>query len=303
MLTLENIASNYFETYLELEITPQEGESFQQSTTCWLCEQALRENSLGDDKVRDHDHLTGKYRGAAHNKCNLNCKQKSSSFVPIFFHIFSGYDCRLIFEEFLTQAYKLRYEPNVIPKSMENYVSVQVGCLRFLDSYRFLNSSLDKLIKSMQSGANNVPIMTLEGMSDEFFKKKLAYPYEYFTHNNFQEPLNLSPEDFWSTLKQTTPPDEEVNRTQEIIKKFNVKNGHELTELYLKMNVLQLAEVFENFVEKATLEYSINPFYSYSLPGYTWKAGLKLTNIKLDFIKIKTYYYYLKIIFVEEFQV
>ena len=271
MLTLENIASNYFETNLELETTPQEEESFQQSTICWLCEQALRENPLGDDKVRDHDHLTGKYRGAAHNKCNPNCKQKSSSFVPTFFHNFSGYDCHLIFDELLTQAYKLRYEPNIIPKSMENCVSVQVGCLRFLDSYRFLNSSLDKLMKSMQSGANSFPIMTLEGMSDELFKKKLAYPYEYFTHNNFQEPLNLSPEDFWSTLKQTTPPDEEINRTQESIKKFNVKIGQELTELYLKMDVLHLAEVIENFVEKATLEYSINPLYSYSLPGYTWK--------------------------------
>ena len=129
--------------------------------------------------------------------------------------------------------------------------------------------------------------MTLEGMSDELFKKKLAYPHEYFTHNNFQEPLNLSPEDFWSTLKQTTPPDEEINRTQEITKKFNVKNGQELTELYLKRDVLQLAEVFENFVETATLEYSINPLYSYSLPGYTWKAGVKLTNIKLVFIKDK----------------
>ena len=134
MLNLENIASNYFETNLELEITPQEEESFQQSTICWLCEQALRENPLGDDKVRDHDHLTGKYRGAAHNKCNLNCKQKSSSFVPIFFHNFSGYDCNLIFEELLTQAYKMRYEPNIIPNSMQNYVSVQVVCLRFLDS-------------------------------------------------------------------------------------------------------------------------------------------------------------------------
>ena len=53
------------------------------------------------------------------------------------------------------------------------------------------------------------------------------------------------------------------------------------------MDVLQFADVFENFVEKATLEYGINPLYSYSLPGYTWKAGLKLTNIKLDFIKNK----------------
>ena len=57
--------------------------------------------------------------------------------------------------------------------------------------------------------------------------------------------------------------------------------------LYLKMDVLQLVDVFENFVEKATLEYSINPLYSYYLCGFTWKAGLKLTNFRLDFIKDK----------------
>ena len=48
-----------------------------------------------------------------------------------------------------------------------------------------------------------------------------------------------------------------------------------------------MADVFENFVEKSTLEYSINSLYSYSLPGYTWKAGLKITKIKLDFKKDK----------------
>ena len=53
------------------------------------------------------------------------------------------------------------------------------------------------------------------------------------------------------------------------------------------MDVLQLTDVFENFVEKATLEYSINPLYSYSLHSYTWKAGLIFTNIKLNFIKDK----------------
>ena len=69
MLTLENIASNYFETNLPLEITPEEHQSFQQSKVCWLCERKLD----GEDNVRDLDHLTGNYRGAAHNKSNLNC--------------------------------------------------------------------------------------------------------------------------------------------------------------------------------------------------------------------------------------
>ena len=89
-MTLENIASNYFETNLELEITPQEEESFQQTKVCWLCVQALRENPLGDtkgvlhDKVRDHDQLTGKYRGTSHNRCNLNCKKVKFACSHIF---------------------------------------------------------------------------------------------------------------------------------------------------------------------------------------------------------------------------
>ena len=79
MLTLEKIASEYFETNIPLEMTPEEEESFQQSTICWLCE-----NPLGEDTVRDHNHLTGKYRGAAHNRCNLNCKKSQVRLFPYF---------------------------------------------------------------------------------------------------------------------------------------------------------------------------------------------------------------------------
>ena len=84
---------------------------------------------------------------------------------------------------------------------------------------------------------------------------------------NSQEPLNLTKEDFCSTLKQEIPQNEETNRTQEIIKKFNMKNGQKLTMLYLKKGVLHLADVFENFVQTSTEEYGINPLYSYSAPG------------------------------------
>ena len=166
---------------------------------------------------------------------------------------------------------------------MENYVSVQRGCLRFLDSYRFLSSSLDKLVKSL----DNLPVMDENGFIDKLFKKKLAYPYEYLNLDNFREPLNLTKEEYWSTLTQSYPSDDDIKRTQELIDKNKIKNGRELTMLYLKMDVLQLADVFENFVESSTRVYKINPLYSYSLPDYTWKAGLKLTNIKLDFIKDK----------------
>ena len=169
MLIIENFASNYFETNLELQTTPREEEQFQQSTIRWLCEQLLTEGKVGD-----HDHLTGNYREATHSKCNINEKQKQKSFIPIFFHNSSGYDCHLIFDQLSTQAFKMGYDPEVIPKSMEN-VSVPVGCLRFLDSYRFLGGSLDKFVKSISS----FPIMDSNNFKDEVLKKKLAYPYRY----------------------------------------------------------------------------------------------------------------------------
>ena len=80
------------------------------------------------------------------------------------------------------------YEPKIFPKSRETYVSVQVGCLRFLDSYRFLSTTLDKFVKSIDS----FPVMQENGLDDELFKQKLAQLYEYLTHSSFQDLLNLT---------------------------------------------------------------------------------------------------------------
>ena len=159
-MTLEKIASEYFKTNIPLQITPEEEVKTQQSEVWWLCEASFAEceepfsqdtegashteSASHTDKDRDHDHLTGHYRGAAHSTCNINETPKQSSFNSRFFHNFSGYDCHLIIEPLLTQACKMGYEPKRIPMSMENYVSVRVGCLRFSDSFRFLPSSLDK---------------------------------------------------------------------------------------------------------------------------------------------------------------
>ena len=115
--------------------------------------------------------------------------------------------------------------------------------------------------------------------------------------------LLLVEEDYWSTLKQSYPCDEDIKRTQQLIDKYNITTPQHFTMLYLKMDVLQLTDVVENFVQTSTGEYGINPLYSFSAPGYTLKAGLKLTNIKLDFIKDKELLLLLEINIRGEFQV
>ena len=105
----------------------------------------------------------------------------------------------------------------------------------------------------------------------------MAYPYECFNSiEDYQKPVNnLKKEDFFSKLKNGYPDDEELKRTMEIIKLFNIKNGEELTQLSLKSDVVLLACVFEKFIKISVNEYGINPLYCVSLPGYTWQCGLK----------------------------
>ena len=119
--------------------------------------------------------------------------------------------------------------------------------------------------------------------------KKLAYPYEYFNSiEDYQQPVdNLKKDDFFSRLKNDYPDDKEIERTKLIIKLFNIKSGKELTKLYLKSDVIFLADVFEKFAKVSTEENGINLLYCVSLPGYTYQCALKSTDIKLQTLQDK----------------
>ena len=150
-----------------------------------------------------------------------------------------------------------------------------------MDSYRFLAASLDKLSTRLKS----FPSLDANGMEDDLFKRKLAYPYEKGkTIESYYKPLTLGREDYFSTLKQSYPDFEEIVRTQAIVIKNKISNLKELTMLYLKNDVLLLTDIFRNYMDTCKKPYGINPLYSYSTPSFIWKAGLKMTGVKLDYI-------------------
>ena len=123
----------------------------------------------------------------------------------------------------------------------------------------------------------------------KYLTKKLAYPYEYFKSiDDYQKPVdNLKKKHFFSKLKNGYPDVEEIQRTKDNIEKFNIKNGEELTEIFLKSDVLLLACVFEKFIKVSINEFKINPLFCVSLPGYTWQCGLKYTGINLQTLQDK----------------
>ena len=100
--------------------------------------------------MRDHCHFTGKYRGPAHNGCNLLYRKIKD--IPVFFHNLGGYDGHIIFQNFCKVG-SIK-EPEVVAKSMEKFVTFSIGNLKFKDSLQFLNSSLDKLVNNLSKKKN-----------------------------------------------------------------------------------------------------------------------------------------------------
>ena len=283
VIKLEKKMAFYFKnTKKDIIMTQEDEEDYKNNDICRFCEKEIL-----SDKIRDHFLLTGKYRGPAHNVCNINVTQKQINFIPFIFHNFSNYDCHMFFKKLVDKKNdKVKFD--IIAKTNEEYISVTYGCIRFIDSYRFLSSGLDSLVKNLDE--DDFKILKKEFPDKwQYLNQKLAYPYEYFNSiDDYKPPVhNLENKDFFSKLKNKCPDDREIDRTREIIKKFNIKNGEELTQLYLKSDVILLADAFEKFIKISVEEYGINPLYCVSLPRYTWQYGLKYTGINLQTLQDK----------------
>ena len=111
-------------------------------------------------KVRDHCHYTGKYRGAAHNMCNLRYKVPKE--IPIVFHNDSTYDYHFIIKE-LVKEFDGNFE--CLGENTEKYITFSVPIkkkienknieIKFIDSYKFMSMSLSKLIDNLSEGLHN----------------------------------------------------------------------------------------------------------------------------------------------------
>ena len=174
VIKLENEMAFYFKnTNKDIIMTKEDEEEYRNNNICRFCEK-----NIETDKIRDHYHLTGNYRGAAHSSCNINVTQDQSSFIPFIFHNFSNYDCHMFFKKLVDKKNdKVKFD--IIPKTNEEYISVTYGCIRFIDSYRFLSSSLDSLVENLN---NDDFIILKKEFPDnwQYLNKKLAYTYEYF---------------------------------------------------------------------------------------------------------------------------
>ncbi|XP_066585413.1 uncharacterized protein [Prorops nasuta] len=239
---------------------------------CHICKKPF---SVNDIKVRDHDHITGLFRGAAHNSCNINYKLKLD--IPVIFHNLSNYDAHFLIHD-ITNSFDGNVK--VIPLNMEKYMTI-IKFIKnsnikfiFLDSFRFLNSSLEKLANYLDQNNFTCLKSEFQDVSLNAFNlltRKGIFPYDYVKDLNvLNEPKLPFQNDYTHALK--------------VLNTFNIQNIGEYFDLYIKTDVLMLADIFENFRKSCINNYRLDSVPYFILPSYTWDVMLFYTDIKLQLV-------------------
>ena len=150
----------------------KEKKSYEEQEACHICEGKFCVDENDEDyksrkKVKDHCHYTGKFRGAAHRKCNLNYKVPKN--IPIIIHN-ASYDTHFIINQL---AKEFKDELDCIGENVEKYITFSVPIkkkcddnktithkLRFIDSFIFMNCSLSDLVDNLSRRTFNSIVCT-----------------------------------------------------------------------------------------------------------------------------------------------
>ena len=270
----------------------EEAEQFNKETKCWICKE-----DLGNDKVRDHCHFTGRYRGAAHNSCNL--RYRKPNFIPVVFHNLSGYDSHLFIKNLGFTAGNIDCIPNNEGKYISFTKNIETGSymnkkgetkpifykIRFIDSFKFMATSLDSLVNNLPEEAFNNLERYYTNDKLSLVKRKGVYPSEYMDSlERFKENKLPPKESFYSRLTGEDISNEDYEHAKNVWDVFEMKYLKDYHDLYNETDVLLLADVFENFRNICMENYKLDPAHYFTAPGIAWDACLKMTDVNLELL-------------------
>ncbi|XP_046753066.1 uncharacterized protein LOC124416187 [Diprion similis] len=258
---LEKLAHSlgtYFKTVVPMEpLNFHQINELHSATVCHICEKPF---TLEDVKHRDHCHFTRKYRGAAHRGCNLN--YQNSHTIPL------------------------------LPVNKEKYISFTKYVkgtdikFRFIDSFRFMPSSLEKLATYLGDDQKSITRKFCHNLDKfQLLTRKGVFPYEYIDNWEKLEDRRLPTKpQFYSKLNDRDISDDDYAHACEVWQTFNVQTLGEYSDLYLQTDVFLLADVFRNFRQNCWTTYKLDPLHYYTAPGLSFDAMLKCTGIELELL-------------------
>ena len=261
-------------------LTTVEEQYYNSATECYICLGPFTDENY---RVRDHDHCTGKFRGAAHTNCNLN--YKLPNFVPVLFHNLSSYDANFIIPELGRDDGAI----DVLASSSEKFISFskKVGKikLRFLDSYRFLPESLAKLTKNLTDADLFETSKLVPDDKLDLVKKKGIFPYEYIdSFAKFDETKLPPPAAFYNKLNLEEIDPQDYEHACRVWNELNIKSLGQYSDFYITLDVAQLCDCMEEFRSTCMSAYGLDPLHFFTSPGLSYQSMLKQSKCTLELL-------------------
>jgi len=248
--------------------TFEEERQFQASTHCRFCGK-----TLDDDRVRDHDHFTGRYRGAAHNACNLKSRTVLRNVrLRVGFHNFGRYD-----------AYPLMYhlQSNAAWHIITNGTqikSLQSEHLQFFDTYLFMTDSLKRIADTLTEDQ-----MTTTRKYFTNARTKGVYPYSYIDGVEKFRRGFPSYDCFYDVMSSNNPVSQrEWDEAYQFYVDMNMTSFADYHRYYLLLDTCLLCDAMTWFREFVYDQYGLDVSHYISLPSFTWDNALRYTGVELQ---------------------
>ncbi|CAD6217594.1 GSCOCG00011376001-RA-CDS, partial [Cotesia congregata] len=235
----------------------------------------------------------------SHNKVKMSLPSQENKILSFKNHIFKDpvpfvvyADLESIFQssKSVTTVFKGKIE--ILPINKEKYIAFTKTVddttihLRFIDSFRFMASSIDKLSSYLTDDSK---IIRRQFYSDpeelKLVTSKGIFPYEYVDSLEKLDVTKLpDKQDFYSRLNDKHISDDDYTFAQKVWDKFNIQTLGEYSDLYLKTDVLLLADIFENFRSSCFKTYELDALHYYTALGLAFSAMVKLTGVQLELL-------------------
>ena len=255
-----------------IPLTKKEEENYNNQKVCYICKKEFDKSDKKHHKVRNHCHYTGKYRGAAHNICNI--RYKTPKEIPIVFHNGSTYDYHFIIKE-LVKEFDGNFE--CLGENTEKYITFSVPIkkkienkdieitykIKFIDSYRFMATSLSKLVDNLTEDIHGdkcvdckSDLSYMKVMDETLIFRCFNCKKNYKKENNKELIERFASTDkfcnndlnkFVMLLRKGVYPYEymDYRHVNNVFKTFKLNNLGDYRDLYVQSDTLLLADVFE----------------------------------------------------------
>ena len=271
-----------------------------QATECWICCLPF----VHEPKVLDHCHYSGKFLGYAHNQCNL--KRRSINYVPVIAHNSSNYDLHHLCKNL--HEFDSECKVELIPLTDEKYITLSIGVkvnsftdkhgvtknvyeyLRFLDSYRFLPSSLDELVSYLPPESFTLLDNYFNGyvpVEKQLLHQKGFYPYNYFTNFSKFAETELPSINYWTNSlrgNERSITQTEYAHAQKVFATFGCQCLGDYHDLYLKCDTLLLACVVEEFRKLCFATYGLDPVHYFTCSHLSGDAFIRTCNADIELL-------------------